>query len=180
MEIANVVAVVTMDRKHPIASVTRAIEGIRYTHKSINAVLRLPHGTAQYSHNGRLLIVGSKSVDDVRKTIDAFVHTLNKHGFPTQALNDMKVCSMTAKARVPYRLCLAQLSELLGANAFYNPMSKFSGLVYKPENKNFKNHVSVTIFTTGTWHVCGIKEPETEIPWIVAHMEPFLVAAKLL
>ena len=180
MEIANVVAVVTMDRKHPIDAITRKIPGVRYTHKSINAVLRLDSGTAQYSHNGRLLIVGSKSVDAVHKTIDNFVEIMNRHGFPSQPLNDVKICSMTAKAKVPYRVCLARLSELLGTNAFYNPMSKFSGLVYKPENTHFENKVSITIFTTGNWHACGIKHPEQEIPWIVDHIAPVLEQARLL
>ena len=97
MEIANVVAVVTMDRKYPIGNVTRKIPGVRYTHKSINAVLRLESGTAQYSHNGRLLIVGSKSVDAVHKTIANFVDIMNTHGFPSRPLDDVQICSMTVK-----------------------------------------------------------------------------------
>ena len=158
MKIANIVATTTIGTELNLGDIALVVPGNRYNKRRFPGLIMQiddPKTTFLLFQNGKVVIIGAKSTDDLPIAIQKLCEKLTKYGFKVSVESDISVKNIVATADIGTEVNLMDIALSLGLeNVEYEP-EQFPGLVYW-----FEEHLAVfLIFNSGKFVCLGTKSP---------------------
>ena len=158
MKIANIVATTTIGTELNLEDISLAVPDARYNKGRFPGLIMQinePKTTFLLFQNGKAVIIGAKSTDDLPIAAQKLCEKLAKHGFKVSPESDMSIKNIVATADIGTEVNLMDMALSLGLeNVEYEP-EQFPGLVYW-----CNEHLAVfLIFNSGKIVCLGTKSP---------------------
>ncbi|KAI5518579.1 DNA-templated transcription, initiation [Trichomonas vaginalis G3] len=134
-KVVNVIALAQYScNKLNLVSIASTIRNAEYKPKRIKAVvirIRDPKATGLVFSNGKINIVGCRSVEDAKRAAHKFRKMLQQIGYDVKLVN-ITISSIVATIHTPFNIAIAQIASADGHKLFcqYRP-EKFAGLIYR-------------------------------------------------
>ena len=105
--------------------------------------IRTPKATGNIMPNGKMICLGTKSVDDAKIACKKLAKTIKNLGYPVK-FTDFTIQNIVGSFNVPFQISLTELHTHHGKFCTYNP-EVIAGLYYSVLNPKMK----FTIFESG-------------------------------
>jgi len=178
IRVVNIVASATFAEKLDLDMIAQSPEKTEYEHEQFpGLVFRVnnPKTATLLFTSGKAIITGTKSVEDVRKTVDIIAEKLREIGMDIHKNLEIVVQNMVAIANLGGELNLTETAMGLGLeNVEYEP-EQFPGLVYRIKEPK----VALLLFSSGKVVCAGAKNTE-DISKAVEKLSENLVSLGLL
>ncbi len=159
MKIANIVSTTTIGTELNLGDIALAVPGTRYNKRRFPGLIMQindPKTTFLLFQNGKVVIIGAKSTDDLPIAAQKLCEKLTKYGFKVSIESDIAIKNIVATADLGIEVNLMDMALSLGLeNVEYEP-EQFPGSVYW-----CKEHLAVfLIFNSGKFVCLGTKSLE--------------------
>jgi transcription initiation factor TFIID TATA-box-binding protein len=159
MKIANIVSTTKISTELNLGDIALAVQGTRYNKGRFPGLImqiKNPKTTFLLFQNGKVVIIGAKSTDDLPIAAQRLCEKLLKHGFKVSIESDITIKNIVATSDIGTEVNLMDIALSLGLeNVEYEP-EQFPGLVYW-----CKDHLAVfLIFNSGKFVCLGTKSLE--------------------
>ena len=172
--ITNIVCGVHLNCRFDLKNIALHGRNVTYRPKKFSAVvirIREPKATALVFENGKMQVLGTKSVEDAKLACRKFARMLQKMGYNPR-MEEFKVQNMVASADTRMVIRLEGLKYEHLKYTHYEP-ELFPGLVYKIKEPK----VTALVFAKGKVVLLGAKKVE-EIEQAMQSLYPVLVGFK--
>ena len=171
--VVNVVAVATYNSNFGLYEISTRIRNAEYNPKRMKAVtIRIndPSVTARVFGNGKINLMGCKTIDDCHKAAKKFCKLLRKIGYEQLKLIKFDISSIVAVANTQFNVQIDRLARTEPHTAFctYNT-DNFAGLIYRLVEPK----VTMIIFQSGSIILNGAKTVD-ELTEATQHIHPIL------
>ena len=158
--IVNVVSLAIYNSTFGLYEISTNIRNAEYNPKRMKAVtikIKDPEVTARVFGNGKITIMGCKTIEDGHKAAKKFCKLLRKVGYENLKLAKLEIASIVAVANTQFNVQIDRLARTEPHQHFstYNP-DNFPGLVYKLAEPK----VTMIIFQSGSIIMNGAKTIE--------------------
>lgn len=159
MKIANIVANTTIGTNLNLEDISLAVQGTQYNKGRFPGLIMQinePKTTFLLFQNGKVVILGAKSTDDLQIAAQKLCQKLTKCGFEVSVESDISIKNIVATDDIGTEVNLMDVALSLGLeNVEYEP-EQFPGLVYW-----YNEHLAVfLIFNSGKFVCLGTKSLE--------------------
>ena len=154
VRVANVVALVTLDRGLDLREIIRNVEGIEFNFEKFPGVIyraEEPRASFLIFRTGKMICTGSKSEGDVYKAVERLVEAFKRGGI-TVGEPKVEINNMVALVDLKSEVNLEKAARLL-ENSIYEP-DQFPGLIYRVHEPK----ASFLIFAAGKAICTGARE----------------------
>ncbi|MEM2954522.1 MAG: TATA-box-binding protein [Candidatus Nanoarchaeia archaeon] len=172
----NVVVSASLHRELPLERLAARLEKADYNPETFpGLILKIdePKANALLFSSGKIICVGTKTLSEVKRAINAIISKLEALGLKVTAKPEINVQNMVASGSVGGKLNLNEIIMKF-ENTEYDP-EQFPGLVYKPEN----SHITFLLFGTGKVVITGAKSEKEIKDSIWALREELIKAGEL-
>lgn len=156
--VVNIIAITQYNADFKLFEIATHIRNAEYNPKRIKAVtlrIKEPKATGLLFSNGKINIVGCKSIDEANKAAKKFRKILSKiPGYEGIKLKSFEISSIVAVINCQFSIAIDRLSTAPGHRALckYDPTS-FAGAIYKIVQPK----VTLLIFQSGNIVITGAK-----------------------
>ena len=157
VKIQNIVAYVDLGKKVSLEKVLAEIEDTEYQPEQFPGLIyrmQSPRASALIFSQGKIVCTGTKSIEDMRKAVEAIVDRLRKIGFKMPTKFNPSVENIVASSAITADLDLDRIAFDL-ENSEYEP-EQFPGLVYRITQPR----VAFLLFRSGKIIITGARTIE--------------------
>ncbi len=157
VKIENIVATVTLDQTLDLHEIERSVPRVEYNPDQFpGLVFRLdrPKVTALIFKSGKMVVTGSKSTQELIRSVKRIIKTLYEHGIKITGRPKIQIQNIVASANLNVEVNLEEAAYKL-ENNMYEP-EQFPGLIHRMSNP----HVVLLIFSSGKMVITGAKREE--------------------
>ncbi len=158
-KIENIVATVTLDQTLDLHEIERNVPRVEYNPDQFpGLVFRLdrPKVTALIFKSGKMVVTGSKSTQELIRSVKRIIRTLYEHGIKITGKPKIQIQNIVASANLGVEVNLEEAAYKL-ENNMYEP-EQFPGLIHRMTDP----HVVLLIFGSGKMVITGAKR-ESEV-----------------
>ncbi len=158
-KIENIVATVTLDQTLDLHEIERNVPRVEYNPDQFpGLVFRLdrPKVTALIFKSGKMVVTGSKSTQELIRSVKRIIRTLYEHGIKITGKPKIQIQNIVASANLGVEVNLEEAAYKL-ENNMYEP-EQFPGLIHRMADP----HVVLLIFGSGKMVITGAKR-ESEV-----------------
>ncbi len=156
-KIENIVATVTLEQTLDLHEIERSVPRVEYNPDQFpGLVFRLdrPKVTALIFKSGKMVVTGSKSTQELIRSVKKIIKTLYEHGIRIVGKPKIQIQNIVASANLGVEVNLEEAAYKL-ENNMYEP-EQFPGLIYRMTNP----HVVLLIFGSGKMVITGAKRED--------------------
>ena len=158
--VVNVVSVAVYNSDFGLYQISTRIRNAEYNPKRMKAVtirIQDPQATARVFGNGKINIMGCKTIDQAHKAANKFCKLFRKIGYEHLKLERVEIASIVACANTQFSVQIDKMARNpnLQHSCSYNP-DTFAGLVYKLLDPK----LTMIIFQSGSIIMNGAKQIE--------------------
>jgi transcription initiation factor TFIID TATA-box-binding protein len=157
VKIENIVATVTLDQTLDLHEIERSVPRVEYNPDQFpGLVFRLdrPKVTALIFKSGKMVVTGSKSTQELIRSVKRIIKTLYEHGIKITGRPKIQIQNIVASANLNVEVNLEEAAYKL-ENNMYEP-EQFPGLIHRMRDP----HVVLLIFSSGKMVITGAKREE--------------------
>ncbi len=157
VKIENIVATVTLDQTLDLHEIERSVPRVEYNPDQFpGLVFRLdrPKVTALIFKSGKMVVTGSKSTQELIRSVKRIIKTLYEHGIKITGRPKIQIQNIVASANLNIEVNLEEAAYKL-ENNMYEP-EQFPGLIHRMSDP----HVVLLIFSSGKMVITGAKRED--------------------
>ena len=174
LSLQNITATVNLGCTLDLVSIAERVSAAKYNPRRFaGLILRIKDpvkATALIFRNGKLVCVGTKSIESCERAAQKFVQLLKDLGFDAVKLLDFRLHNFVGSFDAGFRIDLTRLRQEKGSACFYEP-EIFPGLHY------YWGKNTVLIFLSGKVVITGCRNC-TEVETVYANILPLLAMYK--
>ena len=158
--ITNIVSVVNLNCYIDLSSAVRLCRNWEYNPKRFSGMImkiKTPKATAIVFSNGKLVCLGTKSVEESKTAAKKFAKTIKQLGYEVR-FTGFRVVNIISSASCGHVVSLERMSLKSKLDCDYEP-EIFPGLIYRMNNPK----VTIVIFLSGKFNILGARTWEDAV-----------------